>query len=262
MRHNILINKWILGSIALLIIVSVSCYFWYQHETSPYKKEVAEANELIRQKEITHKTSTDSRTKDEINSSTSEASTDNISTPEGEVSDTDIENLLKTTGTDGKVSGADIEEILKTIAAEEEEVKESLSAEELRKQEIKKQVEEIQERMKQVIIRAGGKIHSVTHPEEMRQFLELQGEILALHKEAEGSTHPVLGVIHNLSVVTHNNLNSQGELSVSGAAKVAEYIAETGDDETAQRMQDLIKIALDSGDNVIKSEHLEAFQKQ
>lgn len=259
MLRNVLINKWLLGSVVLLIIVAVSCYFWCQHETSPYEEEVAKTDDLIRQKQITNETDTDNMTEDKNNTTVRDVSTDDISTDKGNVSDADIEKMLNVTAAEGEVS--DVEKILKAIVAEEKQVEEALSSEELRKIEMKKRVKEIRKEMEQIITKAGGKLHAATHPIEMGQILKLQGEMIALHREAEGETDPILGFIHDLSVMTHNNLNSQGELSVSGASKIAEYISNTGDVDTAQRMQDLIQIVLESGDDVIKSEHIEAFQK-
>lgn len=262
MLRDILINKWILGSIVLLLIVCVSCYFWYQHDTSTYKEEVAKTNELAQRMEITNETDTKTMPNDETKTPASRVSNGDISTPEGDISDTDLEKILNVTDAEGKISDVDVEKILKAIVAEEEQVEEALSSEELRKVEMKKRVKEIRKEMEQIITEAGGKIHSATHPIEMGQILKLQGEMMALHREAEGEPDPLLGFIHDLSVMTHNNLNSQGELSVSGASKIAEYISETGDVDTAQRMQDLIQIVRDSGDYVIKSEHIETFQKK
>lgn len=42
-------TKWIIGGIAILVIVAASCYFWYQHGIVPYKQEAAKAEELLRQ---------------------------------------------------------------------------------------------------------------------------------------------------------------------------------------------------------------------
>lgn len=261
MLRNVLINKWLLGSVALLIIVAVSCYFWYQYEISPYEEDVAKTNELVRQKQITNETETDNMTEDKTDTTARGVSTDDSSNDKGKVSDTDIEKILNITAAGGKISDVDVEKILKAIVAEEKQVEEALSSEELRKKRNEKRVKEIRKEMEQIITKAGGKLHSATHPIEMGQILKLQGEMIALHRAAKGETDPILGFIHDLSVMTHNNLNSQGELSVSGASKIAEYISDTGDVDTAQRMQDLIQIVLDSGDDIIKSEHIEAFQK-
>ena len=42
MLRDIFTNRWILGSIALLIIIAGGCYFWYQHQLATYEKQAAE----------------------------------------------------------------------------------------------------------------------------------------------------------------------------------------------------------------------------
>lgn len=47
MYRDLFINKWIIGSFGFLIVFSISCYFWYQHELAPYKQEAAETQYLL-----------------------------------------------------------------------------------------------------------------------------------------------------------------------------------------------------------------------
>ena len=49
MSRDILTNKWVLGGIGFLIVLSVACVLWYQHDIAPYKQEAAEAEQLLRQ---------------------------------------------------------------------------------------------------------------------------------------------------------------------------------------------------------------------
>ena len=58
MTRDIIANKWIIGAIALLIIVAGACYLWYQHDTAPYRQEAAESAKLLCQRETTQKTDT------------------------------------------------------------------------------------------------------------------------------------------------------------------------------------------------------------
>lgn len=53
--------KWIIGAIAFLIIFAGACYFWYQHDTAPYRQESSETTELARQWELTQKADTESK---------------------------------------------------------------------------------------------------------------------------------------------------------------------------------------------------------
>ena len=56
MTRDITPIKWIIGAIALLIIIAGACYLWYRYDTAPYRQEAAEAAKLLRQQEATQKT--------------------------------------------------------------------------------------------------------------------------------------------------------------------------------------------------------------
>ena len=45
-------TRWILGGIALLIIIAGGCYLWYQHSLADERKAAADAQKLLRQSEI------------------------------------------------------------------------------------------------------------------------------------------------------------------------------------------------------------------
>ena len=62
MYRDFLTNKWFLGGVGFLIVLSVACVLWYQHDIAPYKQEAAEAEELLRQSQIAKKSETDSET--------------------------------------------------------------------------------------------------------------------------------------------------------------------------------------------------------
>ena len=55
MCRDIFTNKWVIGSIALLIVITVGCVSWYRYDTAPYRKEAAESAEMFRQWETTQK---------------------------------------------------------------------------------------------------------------------------------------------------------------------------------------------------------------
>lgn len=48
MYREFLMNKWVLSGIAFLILFSLSCFLWYQHETAPYKRDATETSENVR----------------------------------------------------------------------------------------------------------------------------------------------------------------------------------------------------------------------
>ena len=51
MLRSMFTDKWILGSIALLIIIACGCYVWYQYTTAQYEKQYDEMAEFVRQLE-------------------------------------------------------------------------------------------------------------------------------------------------------------------------------------------------------------------
>ena len=66
MYRDFLTNKWILGGVGFLIVLSVACVLWYQHGMAAERKAVADAEEMLRQLQITEKVS-------EIDSETGQA---------------------------------------------------------------------------------------------------------------------------------------------------------------------------------------------
>ena len=59
MYRDILTNKWVLGGVGFLIVLSVACVWWYQHDIADERKAAADAEELLRQSELSQKTDTD-----------------------------------------------------------------------------------------------------------------------------------------------------------------------------------------------------------
>ncbi|MDE0084559.1 MAG: hypothetical protein OXU23_02535 [Candidatus Poribacteria bacterium] len=56
MYRDIRTNKWVLGGVGFLIVLSIACVVWYQHDIAPEKKAAADAAEFARQWEINQKT--------------------------------------------------------------------------------------------------------------------------------------------------------------------------------------------------------------
>ena len=56
--------KWIIGSVVFLILFVIGCYFWYQWDTAPYRKEYAETQQIVRQWRTPQKTDTDNVTQE------------------------------------------------------------------------------------------------------------------------------------------------------------------------------------------------------
>ncbi len=62
MVRDIFTNKWVIGSIALLIVIIFGCVSWYRYDIAPYKKEAAESAEAARQWEADRKADIESKT--------------------------------------------------------------------------------------------------------------------------------------------------------------------------------------------------------
>lgn len=65
MLRDVLTNKWFLGGVGFLILLSVACMLWYQHDIAPEKKAAAETSEFTRQWEKERKAAAKTVTKDE-----------------------------------------------------------------------------------------------------------------------------------------------------------------------------------------------------
>ncbi len=61
MYRDIFTHKWVIGGIALLILITVGCVYWYRYDTAPYRKEAAESAEEVRQWETTRKADIESK---------------------------------------------------------------------------------------------------------------------------------------------------------------------------------------------------------
>ena len=82
MYRDILTNKWVLGGIGFLIVLSVACVLWYQHDTADERKAAADAKKLLRQSEITKKaTDTDGETEQAADVAPAESETPTAEKP-------------------------------------------------------------------------------------------------------------------------------------------------------------------------------------
>ena len=62
MVRDIFTSKWVIGGIALLILITVGCVYWYRYDTAPYRKEAAKSAEMLHQLETTRKADIESKT--------------------------------------------------------------------------------------------------------------------------------------------------------------------------------------------------------
>ena len=255
MRRDILTSKWILGSIGFMIIFSTSCYFWYQLEVSPYKKEAVITTELIQQIK-TPKVDTNHLTEDET-----KTPTNGISVENDKVSDTgtniDIEKIIKEVAAGNGISEADIEKLLKDVAAEEEEVKETLTDKEKKVRELRQQQSKIFTQIKALIASPGGTLnHSATGRQKNNEILELYKELVNLQQAIDGKSYDNINNFFNLAGMVSNSLNQNGEMPVSEYLKLADYMEKIGNVDTSITMRVVAQRAIDNGDEVIKPNHI------
>lgn len=131
-----------------------------------------------------------------------------------------------------------------------------LSAEELRRQELLQRQVEIYDQL-ETIAPEGVTVHSSDDPEGVLRALELFKELSQIDEELSGySSDNALRMIQR-SINMTSSLNSDGKLPVVAAAKMAETWEQDGNFEAANRMHQVVRKAVESGDEVIKREHVE-----
>ena len=81
MTRDITPIKWIIGAIALLIIVAGACYFWYQHSLADERKAAADALKLLRQREATQKADTENEVEQVADVISAQSTTPNAEKP-------------------------------------------------------------------------------------------------------------------------------------------------------------------------------------
>ena len=156
---------------------------------------------------------------------------------------------------------------LAEIVAEEEKAEEALSAEELEKLKIGKRVREIHREILDILTAAGGKLHSTTHPEEIRQILHLQQEKAALMKQVPNGPDPEkvskFEYLTQLGLMSNKATNANGEMLASEAFKIADYMESVGFDvQGAIGLRMLADVAIENGDDAIRQEHYELLHQK
>lgn len=63
MLREYLTNIYVLGAIGFLIVLSVACVLWYRYDTAYDKQQLVKDEEMLRQREASQKTGTDTETK-------------------------------------------------------------------------------------------------------------------------------------------------------------------------------------------------------
>ena len=196
------IQYW--GLAVFIIILTGATVLWVLNDRADIRQleqEAAEADKLLEESKKEKETS------EEVNA-------DSVNTEEDkkrEVSDADIVKFLKELVAEGKLSEAAVEKLLEDVAAEEEEVKGTLSPEELAKRENRRKAREFWDKIGKIV---GGGIHSSTDPEKMQ-------ELVRLFEEAAGGP-TILTDMNNLATILHKYVDTNGDVRTSDLLKIAE----------------------------------------
>ena len=198
---------------------------------------------------------------------------DSLATEEGKNLDEALRLALGTTDDSlapeevvmGLDEGEDVDS--HTRDTEEPSANPQLSAEELRRQELRQRKAEIHEQM-QAIMPEGVTVHSSENPEVIRQFFQLHQELVAVEQELsnnpqdprfEDARHLNKRVMFLLEDVTPN-LTPDGKLPISTAEKLIQTWEQDGNFAAANRMRQVIQDAVENGDALIERKHVEGLR--
>ena len=264
MFRGILSSRAILAGLVLFVVIVAGSLIYTWHAERDIKGEEAKTRTFLQQVE-THPGKSSST---EITQSTEQ-----MDTAQNEVSvekqETEVE--VSNTGQDptdpplgdtleNALGETEIAELREEINAEEEKAEAAVSAEESRRRELQKQQSDIFAQIKELMATEGGAMHSSTDREKMHQILQLQKELLEIQEKIEGAPDVVANYGLTLAEMVNSSLTPNGEIPVSEYVKITDYVAAEGDLETASRMRVVIQRALNSGDDVIKPEHIDGLQ--
>lgn len=262
MLHNILYNKGIRVGLVLCLLIVGGSLLYYEHvkrsshsnleQTQQKLKEMKESQSKSRSAGTTQLTEQANaiQNEDGIENARSTALRGAVQDNTEKHTDATIENPLQE---------AIISESQEEIIAEAEEAQEPLSAEELRRQELLQQRAALNEEIK-ALVPDGHTVHSSDDPETLLQVLELTKELTKIEGELNGYIdHETVHSI-DLAINLTGNLDIDGNLPITAAAKIADSFQEEGKLEAANRMRLVIQNALKNGDEVLKEKHLAGIQ--
>lgn len=255
MFRHILTNKWLLGSMIVFTCIVVSCIFWYNREIISFKKDLNISTELTAGNETTLEDN--NLIIVENTDKLSDESNKDIFSVDIEVTDEDIENLLKEIADEKIVSEGVLEKLFEemaTLELAEEGISDDLSPEENANQERRRKVKELFDKISKIMQDAGGKIHSDTHPEEMHA-------IVSLLEEASGGT-TVFTQMNNFGIMFQDSVSENGDVKTSELLRMAEYYESEMSglgpiaQQSAERLRNLALYATIKGNEVINLEEI------
>ena len=256
MFKSLFSNRLFIGALVFFVLMTVGGTLYMQHVDRQSALALAETQERIKQwnERQNPKPTTAPRRDEDL---------PRQSTPTSEETVQQAEGSKERPGGTAPITEEKPEEqaaaTLAEITAEEEKAEEALSAEEIQKREFQKRFQEIFKEIKAIVAAAGGRITRENHPEEMEKVVLLQKEILQMM--LEGNDSPA---IRNFIAATdaghrfQNRLTAEGEIPVSEAFKMADFIeTDLGDERGAAGIRALAQIAIDNGSDVITQDHFD-----
>lgn len=262
MLHNILYNRGIRVGLVLCLLIVGGSLLYYEYVKRSSRSNLEQTQQKLKgiKGPQSKSISTGSTPlKEQANAIQNEDGIENASSTalRGAVQD-NTENHSEAT-IDNASEETIISEIQEEIIAEAEEAPEPLSAEELRRQELLQQRAALNEEIK-ALVPDGHTVHSSDDPETLLQVLELTKALTQIEGELNGYIDRETVRSIDLAINLTSNLDIEGNLPITAAAKIADSFEEEGKFEAANRMRSVIQNALKNGDEVLKEKHLTGIQ--
>ena len=252
MFKEFLTNKWILGGFGCLLIFAAGCFLWLQNELANIQQQEVQHSTEIQQ--LKQSPVEDPQTEHAVTAQPSTSVKKNVVSKDiaDETPDTMSAIESKTqTGTDTLLESAS-----KEIDAEEEQAPETLSAEELRKQEGAKRFKAIFAQLDALSETQGGRLDHTSSPEAKQEALGLMLEMFSVIEEEAEDVPPALRFFINLMRGANTLTNAKGEIIVSEYVKMAEDMEAVGMGDIARGIRSITRSAIARGDEVIKPEDI------
>ncbi len=262
MLQSILSSRAILGGLVFFIMIVGGSWIYTWYVERDIKREASRTiqSNLQGAPHPEERSSTENTQKTETLDT---PQTEGANTGSVEKQETEIKAAgLEPTGTphseslENALEEAKIAELIEQISTEEENAEVALSTEESRIQVLEQEQDALFAQIKELLATGGGPMNSSAHREKMRQVIQLQQEMLVIQEKIDGSPNLDANFNLTLALKVNNSLNQNGEMPVSEYKKIADYVESEGSLETASQMRVVIQRAINSGNDIIKPEHI------
>ena len=176
----------------------------------------------------------------------------------GIVTDTSIDPASEMTAPASEMTAPASEMTESVVDRSYEDKAPSLSAEELRRQELLRERAHLHEQLK--TLSPGGTVHSADDPQNVHQALTLIKELTLIEQELNGQDNTDILRYIQRGINTTQSLTPDGKMPIPAAAKLADAWEEDGNFEGARIMRLAIQNARKNRDEFLKEEHIEESQ--